>query len=476
MVDSPPEEEVTGTWWAQEKPEEKFYGRLAFGNSTPTLELEGAPAEDLQRDEVAPPRTFHGEALSRTFTIHRVVLSETRWSGPRAQVSYRAQAVIEGCLIDPNRTLLRDVFVRFAGLERWIGDDVFRTNFAWDDDEADKIEYRPGPIRKVPVAGRMPGQLQISTSSSIQGGGAGSRSARIDHSSHFAFSAIDEMTFDHAMQVAFHLKQAMSMFIDSAAIKESVSVRLVDNEPYRLHSVHDETITADADVDAFAARSNLTRFSEVGLGAAATWLLLAPRYSEVASLAIEALHGRLPIQSSLIAATSAAEGLHRILMPQDRELDKTATRALRRRLITASPPEYREMVQRSITQLGEPTLRMRLRHLAESLGPAMPELVSDPEAFGRRLAWFRNRHSHLHDDEMPPLVNGDKEDAEWIAQIALTRICARIVITRLLMMCGCDALMLRGALNLSSDVNSWKSRARELMPEVVAPPPPPNWP
>ena len=136
MVDSPPEEEVTGTWWAQEKPEEKFYGRLAFGNSTPTLELEGAPAEDLQRDEVAPPRTFHGEALSRTFTIHRVVLSETRWSGPRAQVSYRAQAVIEGCLIDPNRTLLRDVFVRFAGLERWIGDDVFRTNFAWDDDEA----------------------------------------------------------------------------------------------------------------------------------------------------------------------------------------------------------------------------------------------------------------------------------------------------------------------------------------------------
>lgn len=473
MVENPPREEVTGTWWVQERPEERFYGRLTFGSSTPVLELEGAPAEDLQREEVTPPRTFHGEALSRKFTIHRVVLSATRWSGPKTQASYRAQAVIEDCLIDPARTLMRDVFVRFAGLERWVGDDVFRTDFARDDDDSDKIAYRPKPIREVPVAGSTPGLLQISNSSTIQGGGAGSRSARIDHSQHIAFSATDGMTFDQAMQVVFHLKQAMSMLIDSAAIEESVSIRLADDEPYRLRPVHEENITADAD-DSLAARSHLTRFPDVGLGILATWLLLAPRYSEVAALAIEALHGHLPIQSSLIAATSAAEGLHRVLMPDDRELDKTATRALRKALVAAAPPEYREMVQRSLIQLGEPTLRTRLRHLAESLGPAMPELVSDPEAFGRRLSWFRNRHSHLHDDEMPPLANRDKEDAEWIAQIALTRICARVVTTRLLMMSGCDALVLRNALNISSDVHSWKSRARELMPEVVAPPPPRN--
>lgn len=472
MTASSPTTEVTGTWWPLDQPHLKFYGRLTFGNSTPCLDLEGAPPEDLHH-EVAPPRTFHGEALSRKFTLHRVTLTQTREAGGRAQASYRIQAVLEGCLIDPKSPLIGGVLVRFAGLERWIGDRVFRSEFASDDTEADRITYRPGPTRQVPVPGRMPGVLQISNSSTVHGVGVGSRTARIDHSSYLAFTGMDKMTFDQAMSaVVFPLKQAMSLLTDSASVTESVLIQLADgDEPNLPHAIHDETITPEAD-DSLAAGGSFTKFSDVGLGVIATWLLLFPRYSEVAALAIEALHGSLPIQSSLIAATSAAEGLHRALMPEDRELDKTSSRALRKTLVAAAGQEHRELVLRSLVQLGEPTLRTRLRHLAESLGPAMFELVSDPEAFAGRLSWFRNRHSHVLADEVSPLAGHEKEDAEWIAQVALTRICARIVATRLLMMCGCDGSMLKDALNLSQDVHSWKSHARELIPEVVAPLPP----
>jgi hypothetical protein len=469
MTAGSPASEVSGVWWAPQKPGLKIFGRLTFGNSVPELLLEGAFPEDVGED-IAPPRTLHGDCFSRRFTLHRVILTKTVQRLSEWRATYRAQVVVEDCHLDPAAPTVERVLVRFAGLERWIADRVFRHDVPPEDVGTDVVIYKPGPRREVPVSGETPGVLQIWDGSVLQGTRAGSRTLTIQHSAHLVFTAVDAMTLDHVTSaIVFPLKQVMSMLMDTAATEESVSIRLVGAEEFvDGYALHDERIFPDA-VDPLGSRLHFLRLPDVGLEVIATWLQLAPKYSEVASLAIESLHGSLPIQSSLMAATSAAEGLHRVLMPEDRELDRQATRALRKMLLKAAGNENHEIVARSLAPLGEASLRTRLTHLAESLGPAMTELVTDAAAFGGRLAWFRNRHAHLLDDETPPLANTGKEDAEWIAQITLTRICARIVVTRLLILCGCDAAVLGDALLRSADVQSWKSQARELMPEVVAP-------
>lgn len=458
--------EVSGTWWTAERPDLTFYGRLLFGDSTPRLELEGVPPED-DAETTAQPRPFFGDAFGTKYTLNRVLLTELQGHGEQRRGIYRAQSVIEGCHVDPKNPTIRAVLVRFAGLERWIGDKVFWNGYGHGEDEDDVIRYRPGPDRRVTVSGQLPGLLAISNTNTVYHNQVGSRTARIVYQAHIAFSAIDNMTLDQATSsIIFPLEQMMSMLTDRRAVVQSKFVQLADEEPYVSHAVYDEKTLSDAD-DTLGTEADFTRLPDVGLGVFATWLLLAPRYREIAALATAALHGDLPVQSSLIAATAAAEGLHRVLFANDRELDRTKTRALRKKLL-ATAAEHRDIVERSLRQLGEPSLRARLSHLARSLGPAMGELVSDSDAFGIRLAWFRNRHSHLLDDEVPPLANHGKEDAEWIAQVTLTRICARIVTARLLMLCGCDAQVLRDALNQSEDVRTWKWQARDLMPDVVA--------
>ncbi|TYP88542.1 HEPN domain-containing protein [Blastococcus xanthinilyticus] len=471
MTAGSPEREASGTWWDPQRPDLKIFGRLTFGGTVPQLVLEGAFPEEMG-DEVALPRTLHGECFSRPFTLHRVISTETTQRRDEWRATYRVQTVVEGCHIDPAAKSVERVLVRFAGLERWISDRVFRHDIPPEDFGTDVVTYKPAPSREVSVSGETPGVLKIWSNSVLQGTGVGSRVLTIQHSAQLVFIAADAMTLDHATSaIVFPLKQVMSMLLDTAAIEESVSVRLAgDDEMHEGHPLHDERITPDAE-DPLGSRLDFLKLPDAGLEVMASWLELAPRYSEVAALATEALHGHLPIQSSLIAATAAAEGLHRLLMPDDRLLGRTESRTLRKKLVEAAGAEHRDVVLNTLSSLGEVSLRTRLAHLAESLGPAMTQLVTDPDAFGVRLAWFRNRHAHLLDNEAPPLANPAKEDAEWIAQVTLTRICARVVVAKLLTLCACDATVLGNALRASADVQSWKSQARELMPEVVAPGP-----
>jgi hypothetical protein len=176
----------------------------------------------------------------------------------------------------------------------------------------------------------------------------------------------------------------------------------------------------------------------------AAWLKDAQELSGVSARALDAIFGVGYLETRLIEAAQAAEGLHRRCFEDERRIPRLRARELRAAFRELVTPNELEALDDTIASLGEPNLRTRLVQLGEWGGTALADVIPHIARWATLVKDARNDEAHqLVDDDGPEEV----APTNILQLFYLTQSTALCVLMILLIRCGVDRDVLRQRLS-----------------------------
>ena len=142
----------------------------------------------------------------------------------------------------------------------------------------------------------------------------------------------------------------------------------------------------------------LLPLSEVGLAGVATWLDSVVRLGPLPSVVARAADSRDdPLETQLLELTTAAEGLHRLILPQRKRMTDEQAREARGKAvepIRGLLDDVRDAVQAALGHLTDQSYPRRLLDLAEHVGQAVPGVTGNTAQWKKHVVSARNGFAH----------------------------------------------------------------------------------
>ncbi|MEV7968684.1 HEPN domain-containing protein [Sphaerisporangium sp. NPDC088356] len=210
----------------------------------------------------------------------------------------------------------------------------------------------------------------------------------------------------------------------------------------------------------------------------ATWLEVAANLSPIPALVTETINapGR-PLPSQLLEMASAAEGLHRRLMPTDRRMSRSAKDRARRLAKKAVPEEVQERVSEALMHIDEPSYMERLRYLTDLTRLAVPDAAGvtaqmqtgrtpdTTKVWEERIKAVRNGFAH-----QTPGTKSTEEDEAWREHVILLRTLYWVLVAALLLQTGVEPSQLKERVQTYDPYSTLLRQARRWIPAIYAPP------
>jgi hypothetical protein len=128
----------------------------------------------------------------------------------------------------------------------------------------------------------------------------------------------------------------------------------------------------------------LLPLGEVGLAGVATWLDTIVRLGPLPSVVARATDTRDdPLETQLLELTTAAEGLHRLLLPQSKRMTDTQADEARNMALEAIKElldDVRDAVKAALNHITDLSYPRRLLDLAQHVGQAVPGVTGNDTA------------------------------------------------------------------------------------------------
>ena len=138
----------------------------------------------------------------------------------------------------------------------------------------------------------------------------------------------------------------------------------------------------------------LLPLGEVGLAGVATWLDSTVRLGPLPSVVARAAATRDdPLETQLLELTTAAEGLHRLILPQRKRMTDEQAKEARSKALEAIKElldDIRDAVQAALNHLTDQSYPRRLLDLAEHVGQAVPGVTGNTAQWKKRVV----KHPH----------------------------------------------------------------------------------
>lgn len=142
----------------------------------------------------------------------------------------------------------------------------------------------------------------------------------------------------------------------------------------------------------------LLPLAATGLRGVATWLDSVVPLGPLPSVVARAAATRDdPIETQLLELTTAAEGLHRLILPQCKRMTDDQAREARSKTLEALNglvDDVREAVQGALGHLTDQSYPRRLRDLAEHIGQAVPGVTGNTAQWRKRVVSMRHGFAH----------------------------------------------------------------------------------
>jgi len=210
----------------------------------------------------------------------------------------------------------------------------------------------------------------------------------------------------------------------------------------------------------------LLPLAETGLQGVATWLDSVVRLGPLPSVVARVATTRDdPLETQLLELTTAAEGLHRLLLPQrERMTDEQAKEARSKALeaLEGFPDDVRNAVQADLQHLTDQSYPRRLLDLAEHVGQAVPGVTGNTAQWKKRVTNTRINFAHALEHGFLNLDIAEESIAVLLSlQWLLTGL--------LLLQVGIDPATLGRRFNGHESYQLFLAQARTWLPAVYDP-------
>jgi ApeA N-terminal domain 1 len=160
----------------------------------------------------------------------------------------------------------------------------------------------------------------------------------------------------------------------------------------------------------------LLPLGEVGLAGVATWLDTIVRLGPLPSVVARATDTRDdPLETQLLELTTAAEGLHRLILPQSKRMTDTQADEARSKALEAIKElvdDVRDAVQAALNHITDLSYPRRLLDLAQHVGQAVPGVTgNDTAQWKKRVVNTRISFAHALEKGFLSLDNAEESIA-----------------------------------------------------------------
>jgi hypothetical protein len=174
----------------------------------------------------------------------------------------------------------------------------------------------------------------------------------------------------------------------------------------------------------------VVHYSDVRLQGLAAWLAEAPELDVIPTLVAGQVGQSGPsIEVRILVLASAAEGYHRRIYPDDRQLTPSQLEQVKPAIQTLKgtlDAPTRRAVYQAVAHVDELTFRERLLRLAEVAEETIPGLTGTTDAWTKVVAKHRNRYAHrltVEEEEEPTdlffEMRGVQQSLRWLLTVLL---------------------------------------------------------
>jgi hypothetical protein len=210
----------------------------------------------------------------------------------------------------------------------------------------------------------------------------------------------------------------------------------------------------------------LLPLGEVGLPGVATWLDSTGRLGPLPSVVARAAAIRDdPLETQLLELTTAAEGLHRLILPQRKRMTDEQAKEARSKALDAIKElldDVRDAVQAALTHLTDQSYPRRLLDLAEYVGQAVPGVTGHTVQWKKRVVSTRIGFAHA-------LENGFLNQGNAEESIAILQSLRWLLTGLLLLQTGIDPATLGNRFKDHENYQLFLAQARIWLPAVYEP-------
>ncbi len=474
-----------GNFWLDDDQENKVTGVLDLSGRWPVLNLNGAliglwsrTAAWVNPDgSVTTQQQLRADAKTGPFTIQGVVKKhgvvtllgafvskQERTIGVGTLIqkqAFRCQYAMlgSGLFVETDDTYV-NIRVQIHGAEEWVNQEGLSY----------ELTMKPTTVRAQvyePVRTHVPLEHKgtLSFSHGIGTKDISARSLTLWRAVAFSIEDIEPLSIDEVIQNIVHpLRTLCSICTISQTAAREIFVAPSDF-PSRFLRLRTSAVVPDDDhtrrhVDHFMP------FDRVGLEGVAKWLERAKDTAPIATMLMDTRDSAEADPSArLFQLAAAAEGLHRRLFDDTPRVSKADARIVRRAVrkvfFGRFVSEVWTALNDSLSFISQPSFAMRLRRLADELGPAREAICgSDLEAWVKKVKDGRNRVAHQ-------LHTGHALTA--IEQQVLWQSLYWLLTVLLLKTIGVDDQVLVDALRDNNTFQSFRREAVNWMPEVYKP-------
>jgi hypothetical protein len=210
----------------------------------------------------------------------------------------------------------------------------------------------------------------------------------------------------------------------------------------------------------------LLPLAKVGLTGVATWLDTTVRLGPLPSVVARAAATRDdPLETQLLELTTAAEGLHRLVLPQSKRMTDTQADEARskvREAIKGLLDDVRDAVEAALNHITDLSYPRRLLDLAQHVGPAVPGVTGDTAQWKKHVV--NTRIGFAHALEKGFLSAGNAEES-----IAVLQSLRWLLTGLLLLQVGIDPIALGNCFKDYENYQLFLAQARIWLPAVYVP-------
>jgi hypothetical protein len=345
----------------------------------------------------------------------------------RGEQRLRADYALIGGHVDGADALFDRARLRLSHLDEWARLPGVSTTVAVDGSHV-RIEYTDPDEQRASVPGL--GELILGTVVTMPE--PSMRGANLTRRAELGLELADPLTFEEIWQrVVAPATTLMSLCADRDSHIVSLQLRPGPNEPW-LQVRHPMIDTHPPDFgDHVASHEVLFPREVVTLDHCAQWLAQAPGLAPIPGMVTAIRTGsERTLANQLLDLATAAEGLHRRLPDQPKEITKSQARTARRAARDAVDLAVRDRVNDALGHLDDPTYAERLRAVTDLAAMSIPEALGDRDLWEHRIKQVRNGFAH----QVPTKSATD----EWQEYLVLLRTLRWVLITALLNRAGVD--------------------------------------
>lgn len=207
----------------------------------------------------------------------------------------------------------------------------------------------------------------------------------------------------------------------------------------------------------------LLPLEQITVTGVANWLDSIVRLGPLPSVVARATDARDdPLETQLLELTTAAEGLHRLILPQHKRMTDEQAKEARNKALEAIKElldDVRDAVQAALNHLTDQSYPRRLLDLAEHVGQAVPGVTGNTVQWKKRVVSTRIGFAHALENGFLHVDNAEEA-------IAILQSLRWLLTGLLLLQTGIDPATLGNRFNDHENYQLFLAQARTWLPAV----------